>query len=106
MRRKGGSLTIWSITVIVFCSTFMMGCDADVLPFFGPNFGLNVIIPAGFGGNPGAFNPFGLTQAFVNSLIGASSSSSSSSSTDSSAATSPNPNAGALVTLVNNDNGQ
>ncbi len=74
------------------------------------NLSINYIVPLGFAGTPGVFNPFGIVQAFVNSWLGtvlpsSGSSSSDSSSSDSSssiASPSPTPNIGAIGGAVVN----
>jgi hypothetical protein len=70
------------------------------------NVNINYIVPLGFAGTPGVFNPFGIVQAFVNAWLGTvlpgSSSSSSASSSDSSSgiAPSPAPDLGAIGGVV------
>lgn len=68
-RSKFVSLVMTGALVFTVCGA--AGCDAS--GFFGPNFSVNLIIPTGFGGNPGAYNPFGITQAIVNAFLGAGS---------------------------------
>lgn len=70
------------------------------------NSSINIIVPAGLGGNPGFYNPFGLTQALVNALLGAGSSGDeSSSSSGGTASASINPNVGVLGVLQPSYNG-
>jgi hypothetical protein len=44
------------------------GCSVSGL--LGPNINVNLVVPLGFGGAPGLFNPFGIVQAVVNALLG------------------------------------
>jgi len=51
---------------LVACALLSSGC---ILAH--DNVSINLIVPLGFGGSPGIFNPFGIVQALVNSLLGA-----------------------------------
>ncbi len=72
MRRERRLLTTWTLIVLVFCSTASLGCD--LVSLFGTNMSINTVVPIGLGGSPGLLNPFGIVQAWVNSLIGGGSS--------------------------------
>jgi hypothetical protein len=75
------------------------GCDP--YSFFSGNANINFVVPVGLGGNPGFYNPFGLTQALVNALIGGSSSSDESGGTSSSSSSASTlPNAGVLGSII------
>lgn len=93
--------TLTIATLLLAAATFgSTGC------ILGGNSNFNIIVPTGFGGNPGFYNPFGLTQALVNALIGGSSSSGdSSSSSSSSSAGSTVPNAAVIGSLQGGYNG-
>ncbi len=69
MTTKRSRLTKFTAAAMAVCVLGSTGCDAA--GFFGSNLNLSFIIPTGFGGSPGFYNPFGLTQALVNALIGA-----------------------------------
>ncbi|MBI5762123.1 MAG: hypothetical protein HZA51_01220 [Planctomycetes bacterium] len=98
-------ITAWIMIALLSCSLVgSAGCE---------NVNVNYILPLGFGGTPGVFNPFGITQAFVNAWLGAvlpSSSSSSSGSSSSVISTSPTPDlsnvGGAIGGVVNNRPGE
>ncbi len=68
MRSYRSKMVSVLMVCLMVCSIGATGCEAT--RFFGSNFSLNLIVPTGFGGNPGFYNPFGLTQALVNALIG------------------------------------
>ena len=59
--------TLCTLIALLTCSTLSTGCNP--LSWFGPNLTIGVTIPLGLGGNPGLFNPFGIVQALVNSLL-------------------------------------
>lgn len=67
MRRKTIGTKLAIVTALVV-SPMLAGCDAVGL--LGPNFSLNYVLPLGFGGAPGLYNPYGIVQAIVNSLLG------------------------------------
>ncbi|MFH1417707.1 MAG: hypothetical protein ABII12_05400 [Planctomycetota bacterium] len=73
MRRERRLLTSWILIALMLCSTGSVGCDPT--GWFGSNMSVNVIVPVGLGGSPGLLNPFGVVQAWVNSLIGTADSS-------------------------------
>ena len=56
-----------AVAALVICSTFSTGCDP--VNSIGS---INLIVPMGLGGSPGYFNPFGITQAIVNAVLGIS----------------------------------
>ncbi len=68
MRRERRLLTTWILIALMFCSTASLGCD--LVGLFGSNMSVNMVVPVGLGGSPGLLNPFGIVQAWVNSLIG------------------------------------
>ena len=53
---------------LLACSALCSGCDPA--SWFGSNMNVNVVMPLGLGGTPGRLNPFGIVQAFVNSMLG------------------------------------
>jgi hypothetical protein len=67
MTRNKRTWTGLAAAALVICSTFSTGCDP--MNSIGS---INLIVPMGLGGSPGYFNPFGITQAIVNSLLGIS----------------------------------
>lgn len=67
MRRKT-IVTKLTVVTALFVSPMLAGCDA--VGVLGPNFSLNYVLPLGFGGAPGLYNPYGIVQAIVNSLLG------------------------------------
>lgn len=68
MRSNRTRMTKLTAMALMVCSFATTGCDAyGVLS----SLNLSIIVPTGFGGAPGFYNPFGLTQALVNALIGA-----------------------------------
>lgn len=67
MRRKTFATKLVVIAAL-FVSPMLAGCD--VLGVLGPNVNLNYVLPLGFGGAPGLYNPYGIVQAIVNSLLG------------------------------------
>jgi len=60
--------TVFTLTALLTCATLSTGCNP--LNWIGPNLTIGITIPLGLGGNPGIFNPFGIVQALVNSLLG------------------------------------
>lgn len=68
MKPKRRMLTL-VLAATLACSTLSAGCSP--VGFFGPNFTLSLVIPLGLSGTPGLFNPFGIVQSLVNSLLGA-----------------------------------
>ena len=94
MRRKVAKLLL-----PIFLSTGIAGCS---LPgWVGPNINISYIIPLGFGGAPGMFNPYGIVQALVNAFLGATltNTDDSASTINNSTATSTNP--AAIGSIVN-----
>lgn len=69
MRSFRSKMLRFTLACLMLCAIHATGCTGAAR-FFGSNFSLNLIVPTGFGGNPGFYNPFGLTQALVNALIG------------------------------------
>jgi hypothetical protein len=57
-----------AVAAAVLFSPMLVGCDA--VGVLGPNFSLNYVLPLGFGGAPGLFNPYGIIQALVNVALG------------------------------------
>lgn len=62
-------MTTYALVGLLACTSFSAGCEVTSL--FGTNMTVDLIVPLGLGGTPGLFNPFGLVQAWVNSLFGA-----------------------------------
>jgi hypothetical protein len=92
--------TAWRLTTagLLVSAASATGCRLTDLA--GPNLNVNLIIPAGFGGNPGAFNPFGITQAIVNAVLGlGGSGDTSGADTGGSAAPSSAPTSGAIAVI-------
>lgn len=98
-------ITAWIMIALLTCSLVgSTGCE---------NVSVNYILPLGLGGTPGVFNPFGITQAFVNAWLGtvlpSSSSGTSSDSSSSVISTSPTPDlatvGGVIGGIVNNQQG-
>jgi|CXWL01.1.fsa_nt_gi hypothetical protein len=73
MTRKSRLITTWTLLGLITCSALSTGCP------IGGNTTVSFIAPAGLGGAPGFYNPFGITQAIVNALLGAGGSSGSAS---------------------------
>lgn len=94
MRRTRHRMLRLALAGLIACSTLSGGCF-----LMRDNVSINLIIPLGFGGSPGVFNPFGIVQAVVNSLLGLSLSGTGSGG-DSSASTTPPINPGALGAIV------
>lgn len=90
MRSNRSKLAKLTTALLIACTCGSSGCDA-AYRFLGSNFNLSIIVPTGFGGNPGFYNPFGITQAIVNAFLGANTSSGGESSEDSNAAPSTIP---------------
>lgn len=67
MHVKNRKMIHRAVLATVCCSAFVAGCEP--LGFFGPNLGINLIVPLGLNGNPGVLNPFGIVQALVNTAI-------------------------------------
>jgi hypothetical protein len=65
MTRKSRIITTWTLIGLITCSALSTGCP------IGGNTTISIIAPAGLGGAPGFYNPFGIVQAIVNSLLGA-----------------------------------
>jgi hypothetical protein len=65
MNRTNRRATRPVLLAAVLCGVFSTGCP------FGGNVSINAVVPLGLGGSPGAYNPFGIVQALVNSLLGA-----------------------------------
>jgi hypothetical protein len=72
LRRYGRRITTWALIGTLACSMLAAGCEPS--NFFRSNFGVNIVLPMGLGGTPGLLNPFGIVQAFVNTLLGTGSS--------------------------------
>lgn len=56
-----------AMVALLACSALCSGCEPA--NWFG-NMNVNVVMPLGLGGTPGRLNPFGIVQAFVNSMLG------------------------------------
>ena len=89
MKLKRRTLSVWALVGLLTFATFSAGCEPA--HWFGSGLNVNVVVPMGLGGTPGLLNPFGIVQAFVNSMLGSSSSESSSSSDSSSSSGSSLP---------------
>lgn len=70
MRKTRRHRTVWAVLSLLLVSTLATGCEPA--GFFGANMSINLNIPAGLGGSPGFYNPFGIVQTIVNNLLGAS----------------------------------
>lgn len=65
-RRKNATI----LTTLLLTLSLNAGCEWDFLRLIGPNISIGINIPLGLNGNPGLLNPFGITQALVNTLLG------------------------------------
>ena len=98
--------TTLKVATLLLAATTLGTAGCDPIGFFSGNSNIAIIVPAGLGGNPGFYNPFGLTQALVNALIGAGSSGGDSSGdSGGTASASVNPNSGVLGALQPGYNG-
>lgn len=92
-------VTKWTALSLVLSATLATGCEP--LNWFGTNLTITNIVPVGLGGSPGLLNPFGIVQAFVNSLLGiGTTTTTETSDSGSGGAGSPVPNAGTISTVV------
>ncbi len=98
MKRNRAFVTKMTALSLVLSATLATGCEP--LNWFGSNLTITNIVPVGLGGSPGLLNPFGIVQAFVNSLLGIGSSTTTDTSSSSGGAASAVPDAGTISTVV------
>ncbi len=100
MRRRRAMMLRCSLVMLLCCTTLWTGCNPASV--FGSNFSLSVLIPSGFGGTPGLLNPFGITQAIVNALLGIGGSTATDDSSGGSGAAAPSfaPDPGTIGAIV------
>lgn len=90
------------LATLLFPILLSMGIAGCSLPgFVGPNININYIIPLGFGGAPGMFNPYGIVQALVNAFLGAALSNTDEPTTTGRDTASPSVNPAAIGAVVN-----
>ncbi len=70
MKRTRRHMIAWTLLGLLLVSTLATGCDTPP-GFLGANVSINLNVPAGLGGSPGFYNPFGIVQTIVNNLLGA-----------------------------------
>jgi hypothetical protein len=102
MKRLRRNVVALVLTGLLICAPLSSGCEP--INWFGPNFSLDLVIPLGLGGTPGLLNPFGIVQALVNALFGATSAgATSSASYPTPNAQSPSSPAGAFGPAINSE---
>lgn len=67
-RRFKRTRMTWAMVVMTALGAASTGCVP--LGWLGPNLTVYFNIPLGLNGNPGYYNPFGIVQAIVNSVLG------------------------------------
>jgi hypothetical protein len=69
MKQTRRHLTVWTLMALLLVSTLATGCDKPP-GFLGANVSINLNVPAGLGGSPGFYNPFGIVQTIIDNLLG------------------------------------
>jgi hypothetical protein len=92
-------IRIWISLMLILCLVTSGGCSLSGL--LGPNLSINVVIPLGLGGAPGAFNPFGMMQAMINAILGDAVTSTDGATSTSTGTTSPPPDVSGITTVLN-----
>src|SRR5262245_44948746 len=90
------------LATLLFPVVLSLGIAGCGLPgWVGPNLNISYIIPLGFGGAPGMFNPYGIVQALVNAFLGAALTNTDETTSTGNDGASPSVNPGAIDSIVN-----